>query len=317
MTRAPRIAVLVPCYNEAAAISMVIADFRHAMPAAKIYVYDNNSTDDTIEVARRAGAITCREPRQGKGNVVRRMFADIEADVYVLVDGDDTYDASSADKMVELLWSERLDMVNGRRVDNDDALAYRAGHRLGNAALSNTVRMIFGNGLEDLLSGYRVFSRRYVKSFPALASGFEIETELTVHALALRMPMSEVTAPYKHRPEGSVSKLRTYRDGTRILATILWLAKNERPMAMFGIIFGLLAAISIILAVPIFITYAETGLVPRLPTAVAATGAMLLAALSLGVGLILDAVTRARLELRRLHYLNYQAPGDHAVNPIE
>jgi glycosyltransferase involved in cell wall biosynthesis len=313
MTYSPRIAVLIPCYNEQAAIASVVGDFQRALPHAQIYVYDNNSADATVEVAKAAGALTYREPRQGKGNVVRRMFADIEADVYVLVDGDDTYDADSARAMVDKLWRERLDMVNGRRVDND-ALAYRAGHRFGNAALSNTVRLIFGQGLDDLLSGYRVFSRRYVKSFPALASGFEIETELTVHALALRMPISEVPSSYKHRPEGSQSKLRTYRDGTRILATILWLAKSERPMATFGLIFGFLALISLMLAVPVFITYAETGLVPRLPTALAATGAMVLAALSLAVGLILDAVTRARLELRRLHYLNYAAPGDHLAN---
>jgi hypothetical protein len=252
-----------------------------------------------------------RETRQGKGNVVRRMFADIEADIFVLVDGDDTYDAAAAPAMVARLWDEQLDMVNGRRIDDGDDLAYRAGHRFGNAALSGTVRAIFGSGLEDLLSGYRVFSRRYVKSFPALASGFEIETELTVHALALRMPLAEVVSAYKHRPAGSESKLRTYRDGARILATILWLAKSERPMAVFAGLFGLFAIISLILAVPIFVTYAETGLVPRLPTAVAATGAMILAFLSLAVGLILDSVTRARLELRRLHYLNIEAPGSH------
>lgn len=302
MRSEPKVAVLVPCYNEAAAIEAVVADFRRALPDATIHVYDNNSTDDTIDRARAAGAVVGREPRQGKGNVVRRMFADIDADIYVLVDGDDTYDAASAPAMIARLIDEGLDMVNARRASTG-AGAYRPGHVWGNALLTGTVRAIFGAGLDDLLSGYRVFSRRYVKSFPALATGFETETELTVHALALRMPMDEIPSPYKHRPEGSQSKLRTYRDGFRILFTILWLAKTERPLATFAVLFAVLAISALALAEPVFVTYAQTGLVPRLPTAVAATGLMILAFLSLVTGLILDAVTRARVELRRLHYL--------------
>ena len=309
MNDEPKIAVLVPCYNEQAAIGAVIDGFRRALPQALIYVYDNNSRDQTMAVARAAGAIVCRENRQGKGNVVRRMFADIEADIYILVDGDDTYDPADAPAMAAMIWRDRLDMVNGKRIDHNNAAAYRTGHRFGNAVLTNTVKAIFGDGLDDLLSGYRAFSRRYVKSFPALASGFEIETELTVHALALRMPIAEIESNYKDRPAGSQSKLRTYRDGIRILATILWLAKSERPFLIFGTLFAVSALTSIALAIPIFLTYAETGLVPRLPTAVAATGTMLLAFLSLATGFILDAVTRARLELRRLHYLDHLAPG--------
>jgi glycosyltransferase involved in cell wall biosynthesis len=309
MNDEPKIAVLVPCYNEEAAIGAVIDGFRRALPQAAIYVYDNNSRDKTMAVALAAGAIVCREIRQGKGNVVRRMFADIEADIYILVDGDDTYDPTDAPAMAKMIWQDRLDMVNAKRTDHNNAAAYRTGHRFGNAVLTNTVKAIFGDGLDDLLSGYRAFSRRYVKSFPALASGFEIETELTVHALALRMPIAEVASNYKDRPVGSQSKLRTYRDGFRILATILWLAKSERPFLIFGTLFVVSALTSVALAIPIFLTYAETGLVPRLPTAVAATGTMLLAFLSLATGFILDAVTRARLELRRLHYLDRAAPG--------
>jgi glycosyltransferase involved in cell wall biosynthesis len=309
MSDEPKIAVLVPCYNEEAAIGAVIGGFKKALPQAVIYVYDNNSRDQTMAVALSAGAVVCREIRQGKGNVVRRMFADIDADIYILVDGDDTYDPNDAPAMAEMIWRDRLDMVNAKRTDDDNAAAYRTGHRFGNAVLTNTVKAIFGDGLDDLLSGYRAFSRRYVKSFPALASGFEIETELTVHALALRMPIAEVVSKYKDRPVGSQSKLRTYRDGFRILATILWLAKSERPFLIFGTLFVVSALTSIALAIPVFLTYAETGLVPRLPTAVAATGTMLLAFLSLATGFILDAVTRARLELRRLHYLDRVAPG--------
>ncbi|WP_448191510.1 glycosyltransferase family 2 protein [Azospirillum sp. sgz301742] len=303
----PTVAVLVPCYNEEAAIGTVVQDFRAALPDATVYVYDNNSSDRTVAVAREAGAVVRTEPLQGKGNVMRRMFSDIEADVYVLVDGDDTYHAASAPLMVKRLWDEQLDMVNGARV-TDIVAAYRPGHRLGNRVLTGLVAQIFGHRIQDMLSGYRVFSRRFVKSFPALASGFETETELTVHALELRMPLAEVKAPYKDRPEGSVSKLRTYRDGFRILRTILVLVKEERPLPFFASIFALLAAISLALAVPILATYVSTGMVPRLPTAVLATGTMMLAFFSLVCGLILDTVTHGRREMKRLRYLSIPAP---------
>jgi glycosyltransferase involved in cell wall biosynthesis len=305
---APRIAVLIPCYNEEAAISSVVRNFRRALPTADIYVYDNNSKDRTIEVASAAGAIVQREPLQGKGNVVRRMFADVEADVFVLVDGDETYDAGSAPEMISLLLENRLDMVNGRRVAEIDS-AFRRGHRFGNWLLTDTVAFIFGNRFRDMLSGYRVFSRRFVKSFPALSSGFEIETELTVHALELRMPSAEVDTPYQDRGMGSVSKLRTIHDGIRILWTIGLLIKEERPMVFFFWIFAALFALSVVLAIPLFQTYLETGLVPRLPTAILATGCMLLAFLSLFCGLVLDTVTLGRREAKRMRYLETPAPG--------
>jgi glycosyltransferase involved in cell wall biosynthesis len=305
----PRVAVLLPCYNEEHAIAAVVRDFRDALPGATVYVYDNNSSDRTREIARAAGAIVRIETLQGKGNVVRRMFADVEADVYVLADGDDTYDAASAPALVRALLDEHLDMVNARRVSEIDG-AYRRGHRLGNALLTTMVARIFGDRFRDLLSGYRVFSRRFVKSFPALASGFEIETELTVHALELRMPTAEIDAPYKDRPDGSVSKLRTYRDGLRILRTIILFVKEERPLAFFSTIFVFLAALSVFLSVPIVITYMNTGLVPRLPTAVLATGTMLLGFLSLVCGLVLDTVTLGRREAKRMRYLDIPAPGE-------
>ncbi|AUN30239.1 glycosyltransferase family 2 protein [Niveispirillum cyanobacteriorum] len=303
---APSIAVLVPCYNEEASIEAVVRDFKAALPTATIYVYDNNSKDRTSEIARAAGAVVRREPLQGKGNVVRRMFADIEADVYVMVDGDDTYHAPSAGKLVAKLLDEKLDMVNGARVT--DWENYRAGHRLGNVMLTTLVTMVFGKRTDDLLSGYRVFSRRFVKSFPVLAGGFEIETELVVHALEMSMPLGEVETPYKDRAPGSVSKLSTFRDGFRILWMIGKLIKEERPMQSFGLIAVLLALISIIIAAPLFITYFETGLVPRFPTAVLATGLGLLSFLSLTCGLILDTVTRGRREMKRLRYLEIPAP---------
>jgi hypothetical protein len=303
---APRIAVLVPCYNEEAAIEAVVRDFKAALPTATIYVYDNNSKDRTSEIARAAGAVVRQEPLQGKGNVVRRMFADIEADVYVMVDGDDTYHAPSAPALVSKLLDEKLDMVNGARVT--DWETYRAGHRFGNIMLTTLVTMVFGKRTDDLLSGYRVFSRRFVKSFPVLAGGFEIETELVVHALEMSMPLGEVETPYKDRAPGSVSKLSTFRDGFRILWMIGKLIKEERPMQSFGIVSLLLAVISIITAVPLFVTYYETGLVPRFPTAVLATGLGLLSFLSLTCGLILDTVTRGRRELKRLRYLEIPAP---------
>ncbi len=303
----PKLAVLIPCYNEAVAIPRVVADFRAALPGAAIYVYDNNSRDETAAVARAAGATVRTETRQGKGHVIRRMFADIEADFYVLVDGDDTYDATAAPKMVQLAFDDGLDMVNGTRITEIQA-AYRPGHRLGNQVLTGLVRAIFGNRITDMLSGYRVFSRRFVKSFPALSSGFETETEFTVHALELRMPVGEVETAYKDRPAGSASKLRTYTDGIRILRTIVILVKEERPLAFFSTIAALLLLVGAILTVPILVDYARTGLVPRLPTAVLVVGLMLLAALSLTCGLILDSVSRGRKEIKQLAYLALPAP---------
>jgi glycosyltransferase involved in cell wall biosynthesis len=303
----PSIAVLIPCLDEEAAVAAVVRDFRAALPQAAVCVYDNGSRDRTAERAREAGALVRSEPLRGKGNVIRRMFADVEADVYVLVDGDGTYDASAAPALVERLLADQLDMVNAARV-GDAPGTYRSGHRLGNAVLTGVVARIFGNRFGDMLSGYRILSRRFVKSFPALSSGFEIETELTVHALELRMPVAEVETRYRERPAGSASKLRTYRDGARILWTIVKLAKEERPLQFFTLIFGLLAVASLGLALPVFETYEHTGLVPRLPTAVLSTGVMILAFLSLVCGLVLDTVTRGRWELKRLHYLGEGAP---------
>ncbi len=300
---AARIAVIIPCYNEEVAIPKVVADFRAALPEAVIYVYDNNSQDRTAEVAREAGAVVRRETLQGKGNVIRRSFADVDADIYVLVDGDDTYDAAAAPELVALLRREGLDMVNGARVTQIEA-AYRPGHRLGNRVLTGMVRTVFGDRISDMLSGYRVFSRRFVKSFPALAGGFETETEFTVHALDLRMPVGEVKTAYKDRPPGSTSKLRTYSDGVRILRTIVVLVKEERPLQFFSICGLFLAAAAILLGVPVVTDFVRTGLVPRLPTAVLATGLMLVAALSFACGLVLDSVARGRKEIKRLAYLS-------------
>jgi glycosyltransferase involved in cell wall biosynthesis len=309
------IAVLIPCYNEEVAIQTVVRGFRVALPSAAIYVYDNNSSDRTVEMAVAGGAIVRTERLQGKGNVVRRMFADVDADVYVLVDGDDTYDAGSSAMLVKTLIDHQLDMVNAARVA-EMRKAYRLGHRFGNRLLTTIVARIFGNNFRDMLSGYRVFSRRFVKSFPALSTGFEIETELTVHALQLRMPISEVPVPYKDRPQGSMSKLRTFRDGFRILRTIFILVQEERPLQFFCTVFALLAALSTMLALPIFSEYLRTGLVPRLPTAVLSTGAMLLAFLSLTCGLILDTVTLGRRELKRMIYLAIPAPGSSMSKPL-
>ena len=303
----PAIAVLIPCYNEESTISKVVADFRAALPTATVYVYDNGSSDQSAERARQAGAVVATEPLRGKGNVVRRMFADIDADVFVLVDGDDTYAAAAAPSLVQRLIDENLDMVNGAR-SNEVGSAYRPGHRFGNVLLSRVVAAIFGNRFRDMLSGYRVLSRRFVKSFPGLASGFEIETELTVHALHLRIPVAEVLTEYKERPAGSESKLRTVHDGLRILSTIFVLLKEERPLAFFTSIFVVLALTSTGLAWPLLTTYLETGLVPRLPTAILATGLMLLAFLSLACGMILDSVSRGRWEMRRTRYLQFPAP---------
>ncbi|WP_035641965.1 glycosyltransferase family 2 protein [Bradyrhizobium sp. ORS 375] len=303
-----RIAVLVPCYNEEAAVATVVRDFTQALPTATVYVYDNNSKDRTIEVARAAGAEVRSERRQGKGHVVRRMFADVDADIYVLVDGDATYDAPSAPRMIERLVSERLDMVVGLRVDQEQA-AYRMGHRTGNWMLTSFLAEVFGQAFKDILSGYRVFSRRFVKSFPVLSDGFEIETELTVHALELALPVAEIATPYYARPEGSVSKLNTWRDGFRILNTILKLYRSEKPLRFFTAIGIFFALVSIGFAIPIFVTFIETGLVPRLPTAVLSMGLMIMALLSASSGLVLDTVTRGRREMKLLAYLAQQPVG--------
>ncbi|MBA3451953.1 MAG: glycosyltransferase [Deltaproteobacteria bacterium] len=301
------IAVLVPCFNEAAAIGKVVADFRAALPTAKIYVYDNNSTDDTIEVATAAGAVVHREDRRGKGNVVRRMFQDIEADIYVMVDGDDTYDAAVAPQLVDKLFDDNLDMVVGRRVETHQA-AYRAGHRLGNAVLTGLVRWLFGAKIVDMLSGYRVFSRRFVKSFPSFSREFEIETELTVHAMQMRMPVAEIDTNYKERPPGSTSKLRTFRDGWRILLTITNLMRNERPLLFFSLIGFLIAVVAVILGVPVFLEFLDTHLVRRFPTAILCTGLVVISFLCIATGLILDLVSHVRRESKRLAYLSYPAP---------
>ena len=305
---AMRIAVLVPCYNEEAAVASVVRDFRQALPSATVYVYDNNSRDRTVEVARAVGAEVRSERRQGKGHVVRRMFADVDADVYVLVDGDATYDAPSAPRMIERLVAEHLDMVVGLRVDQEQA-AYRMGHRTGNWMLTRFLAEVFGQAFKDILSGYRVFSRRFVKSFPVLSDGFEIETELSVHALELALPVAEIATPYFARREGSVSKLNTWRDGFRILGTILKLYRSEKPLRFFTAIGIFFALVSVGFAIPIFVTYFETGLVPRLPTAVLSMGLMIMALLSASSGLVLDTVTRGRREMKLLAYLSQSPVG--------
>jgi len=305
--RTRRIAVVIPCYNEAIAIGAVIADFRKALPDAAIHVFDNNSRDGTADVAAAAGALVHRVPLQGKGHVVRRMFADVEADAYVMVDGDDTYDAASAPAMLRRLFAEKLDMVVGARAPIH-ADVHRPGHALGNHLLTGFLGWLFGRSCVDIMSGFRVFSRRFAKSFPVSSGGFEIETELTVHALELKLPIAEVSTPFKERPEGSVSKLSTFRDGFRILGTMLSLFSAERPLFFYSANALFLALVSVVLAAPIFYTYFETGLVPRFPTAILATGLMLLAALSFFAGLILDTVTRGRREIRFLAYLAQKAP---------
>jgi glycosyltransferase involved in cell wall biosynthesis len=294
--------VLVPCYNEAQTIGQVIAGFRESVPSAVIYVYDNNSRDNTKAVAREAGAIVRSETNQGKGHVVRRMFSDIQADAYLLVDGDDTYDPSIAAEMVGLLLRDKLDMVVGRRVDESET-AYRPGHRFGNNVLTGTVGRLFGQRCNDMLSGYRVLSRRFVKSFPVFTRGFEIETEMTVHALTLQMPILEIDTHYRERPAGSTSKLRTYRDGIRILSTIFHLFREERPLLFFSLISGLFALTSLMLAYPVIVEFLETGLVRRFPTAILATGMAILSALSLASAFILDTVTHGRRSDALLHAL--------------
>ncbi|HEY0266023.1 MAG TPA: glycosyltransferase family 2 protein [Rhizomicrobium sp.] len=304
-----KIAVLVPCYNEEAAIATVVRDFRAALPDAAVYVYDNNSKDRTAARAREAGAVVRTELRQGKGNVVRRMFADIEADIYVLVDGDDTYDAGAAPRMVAQMVAEGADLLTARRI-HTDAAAFRPGHVLGNRMLTGLTAILFNVHLSDMLSGYRVFSRRFVKSFPFTAEGFAIETELTVHAVRLMMPMTEMDTRYKERPAGSVSKLNTYRDGFRILGTIGYLVREERPLVFFSAFAALFALVALLIGAPVVSEYMRTGQVPRLPTAVLATGLMVIACLSSACGLILDTVTRGRWEAKRMAYLSIPGPQD-------
>ncbi len=302
-----RVAVLIPCHNEERSVGQVVDRFRRALPEATVYVYDNASSDRTAEIARAAGAVVRREPQKGKGNVVRRMFADVEADVYLLCDGDDTYEAESAPALIGRLIEDNLDMVVGSRKTTADA-AYRPGHIIGNRLLTASVALIFGRGVTDMLSGYRAFSRRFVKSFAALSSGFETETEMTVHALALRLPIAEVETQYGARSEGSVSKLNTYRDGARILVTIFRMFREEKPLAFFLIAAAILAVVSLALGIPIVVEYSQTGLVPRFPTAILATGIMILAFLSLASGFVLDSVMLGRREAKRLNYLGHEAP---------
>lgn len=305
---APRIAVLLPCYNEEIAIGDCVRAFKAALPDAEIYVYDNNSRDRTVEVARAAGAIVRRETMQGKGNVVRRMFGDVDAEIYVMADGDNTYDAASAPALIDKLRQENLDMVVGSRRETYASGTHRRGHQLGNFVITWFVGFLFGDRFRDMLSGYRVFSRRFVKTFPALSAGFDIETELTVHTLSTNIPAAEVETPYAARPAGSVSKLNTWRDGFRILRAIVNLFRDERPLAFFSLLAALLASASMVLVIPVVVTFLETGLVPRLPTAVLSASLMLLAFLNLVSGLILDTVSQGRREMKRLHYLQYRPP---------
>ncbi len=302
-----KIAVLVPCYNEEAAITKVVADFRAALPAATIYVYDNNSRDATVARATAAGAVVRTEARQGKGNVVRRMFADIEADIYVLVDGDDTYDAASAGAMVEKLTAEGADLLTARRI-HTEASAYRPGHVFGNKLLTGLTATLFNVHMPDMLSGYRIFSRRFVKSFPFTAEGFAIETELTIHAVRLMMPMTELDTPYKERPVGSVSKLNTWRDGFRILSMIFYLVREERPLLFFTALAALFAAVSVLIGAPVLAEFFQTREVPRLPTAVLSMVLMVIAFLAVTAGMILDTVTRGRWEAKRMAYLAIPGP---------
>lgn len=311
---APKIAVLLPCYNEEVAIGKVVADFRAALPNATVYVYDNRSTDRTAEVARAAGAVVRREERPGKGNVVRRMFQDIEADVYVMADGDDTYDASFAPALVQKVLEDRLDMVVGRRIETHID-AYRGGHRLGNRVLTGLVGMLFGSHLEDMLSGYRAFSRRFVKSFPSSSREFEIETELTVHAMQMHMACAEVETPYKERPMGSVSKLRTFRDGWRILMAITNLVRSKRPLMFFVTIAMLLWIVALVLGIPVVLAWLDTGQVNRIPTAVLSSGIVVVGVISFATGLILDLVAHVRREVKLLAYLSVPAPGAGPESP--
>ncbi len=295
------IAVLLPCYNEAATIQQVVTDFRTHLPHATVYVYDNCSTDNTAELAKQAGAVVRAESRQGKGNVVRRMFADIDADIYVLADGDLAHDAQSALTMIDTLINNNLDMIVGTRPEVCED--HRKGHRFGNQLFNKVVGLLFGKQFSDILSGYRVLSKRFVKSFPAVSRGFDTEVELTIHSLELRLPVAEVPTNYTPRPEGSVSKLRTYRDGVIILSRILLMLKETKPILFFGAIGLSFALLSVILGIPLIYTFLKTHLVPRIPTAILTTGIMVLAFISLTCGIILDSVCRARRERKYLHYL--------------
>jgi glycosyltransferase involved in cell wall biosynthesis len=308
VAESPRIAVLLPCYNEEAAIGRTIAGFKAALPGAIVYVYDNNSSDRTVQEAAKAGAIVRTERMQGKGHVVRRMFADVEADVYLMADGDLTYDPAAAPRMIDQLLAEQLDMVVGTR-QHEEKSAYRGGHVLGNRLFTGLLARLFGRSFTDIFSGYRAFSRRFVKSFPVLSQGFEIETEISVHALELNMPVGEVATSYGARPEGSESKLSTYGDGWRILKTIVTLYRVERPVLFYGTVGALLVLAAVILSIPLLLTYLETGLVPRVPTAILVTGMTIVAVLCVFAGLILDTVTRGRREMRRLAYLAQPPPG--------
>lgn len=298
------IAVLLPCYNEEAAIAGVVADFKAALPQATVYVFDNNSTDHTADVATKAGAVVRHVAQKGKGNVVRRMFADVEADIYIMADGDGTYDSSVSQDMIDLLVNNNLDMVVGARDPDDHGTVSRKGHRFGNDMLNRLVRFIFSGGVQDMLSGYRVFSRRFVKSFPAFSQGFEIETELTIHALQLRLPVTEMNTRYFERAEGTESKLSTYKDGLRILNVIIFLFKEGRPFLFFSLLAVFFAFVSLFLGLPVVFEYFETGLVPRFPTLFVSVGVMLTGMISFVCGIILDSVSRGRLELKRLTYLN-------------
>lgn len=301
-----KIAVVIPCYNEAATTGKVIRDFRIHLPNAEIYVFDNNSADLTSEVAEREGAIVRHVGHRGKGNVVRRMFADVNADIYLMVDGDDTYDASAAPSMIKQLLDEHLDMVVGTRIENGDENTYRPGHRLGNKMLTGAVSTIFKGSFSDMLSGYRVFSRRYVKSFPCQSHGFEIETELTIHALELRMCIGEIPTAYGERPEGSISKLSTYKDGIKILKTIIQLYAYERPLLFYTVIAAFLALMSLLIGAPVVADFVEMGIVPKLPSAIAAASVMVMAMLCLGCAIISHLITVCRREAKYLSYLSYQ-----------
>lgn len=308
-TNAVSIAVVVPCHNEELTIANVVSDFQRHLPEAKIYVFDNRSTDKAAEVASTAGAEVRAVSLKGKGNVVRRMFADIDADIYIMLDGDDTYDVSMAPALVSTLLEKRLDMVVGARVEDGSTAVYRKGHRFGNSMLTGFVQRIFGGSFTDMLSGYRVFSRRFAKSFPAISRGFEIETELTIHALELRCPYAEIDTKYGSRPEGSASKLSTYRDGIKILKMIVRMYMQEKPIYFYGIFSLLTAFVAIVLSIPVFIDYFETGLVPRFPTAILSSALMVVSIICLNCALILDTVTKGRNEAKSLAYLSYKAPG--------
>lgn len=307
-----RIAAVVPCHNEEAAVARVVTDLREAVPGITVFVYDNCSTDRTVERAREAGAIVCSEPHKGKGNVVRRAFADIDADIYLLIDGDDTYDAAAAPDMIEKLVAENLDQVVGVRRGS----AYRAGHETGNRVLNRIVCAIFGDTMGDMLSGYRIFSRRFVKSFPAVSREFEIETELTVHSLALRIPSATFDVGFKDRPAGSESKLRTYRDGWKILNVILTLTRHERPIYFFGLISTLLMLVSVALAIPVLVQYLQTGMVPRMPTLIVASFLVMISCLLFLGGLVIDGTRKSRHETSRLAYMRHPAVrGTYVTDP--